>query len=63
MLQDRVVHAGMPPFLKHVPVLGGVLRGICVRAVQRMLEDITRAVVKVKAGERWEDVIKPAAAP
>ena len=28
----------MPAFMKHVPVLGGVLRNICVRAAKRMVE-------------------------
>ena len=30
--------AGAPAFLAHVPILGGALRGICVRAVKRMVE-------------------------
>ncbi len=30
--------AGAPAFLKHVPLVGGALRGICVRAVKRMVE-------------------------
>ncbi len=33
-----VLGAGAPAFLKHVPLLGGALRGICVRAVKRMVE-------------------------
>lgn len=45
-----------------MPVLGHVLRGICVRAVQRLLEDISAAVAKVEAGQAWEDIIKPAPA-
>ena len=51
---------GLPSFLKHVPVLGHALRGVTVRAVQRMLEDIQTAINKVEAGQRWEDVVKPA---
>ena len=31
-------HAGIPSFLKHVPVLGDVLRNISVRAVKRLVE-------------------------
>lgn len=33
-----LVHAGIPSFLKHVPVLGDVLRNISVRAVKRLVE-------------------------
>ena len=32
--------AGAPAFLAHVPILGGALRGICVRAVKRLVEVI-----------------------
>ncbi len=30
--------SGIPSFLKHVPVLGDVLRNISVRAVKRLVE-------------------------
>ena len=33
--------------MKHVPVLGGVLRGISVRAITRLVEDLQEAVKKV----------------
>ncbi|KAK9795571.1 hypothetical protein WJX73_003470 [Symbiochloris irregularis] len=62
-LEQDVTPRGVPSFLKHMPVLGHVLRGICVRAVQRLLEDISAAVAKVESGKAWEDVIKPAPAP
>ena len=35
--------SGIPSFLKHVPVLGDVLRNISVRAVKRLVEVQTRA--------------------
>ncbi len=37
-MQSRPCAAGIPSFLKHVPVLGDVLRGISVRAVKRLCE-------------------------
>ena len=49
----------MPPFLQHVPLLGSVLRGICVRAVQRMLEDLQGVLDRLAAGEALEAVLKP----
>ena len=42
-----VISAGVPPFLKHVPVLGGLLRGISLRAIRRMMEDIEVVVQMV----------------
>jgi hypothetical protein len=40
LLTEGFVVTGAPAFLKHVPLLGGALRGICVRAVKRLVEVI-----------------------
>jgi hypothetical protein len=42
--------AGVPAFLKHVPVLGNALRGISVRAVKRLVEDIDRVIDQKNMG-------------
>ena len=44
--------SGVPLFLQRVPVLGGLLRGISMRAISRLLEDVNSAVslVRVRAG-------------
>ena len=39
--------AGAPAFLAHVPILGGALRGICVRAVKRLVEVIVLQTMMV----------------
>ena len=49
----------MPPYLQHVPLLGNVLRGICVRAVERMLEDLQGVLDRVEAGEPLDTLLKP----
>ena len=38
---------GVPLFLQRVPVLGGLLRGISVGAITRLMEDINQAVEMV----------------
>ncbi len=41
---------GAPAFLAHVPILGSALRGICVRAVKRMVE-VRRHTLRVPLSE------------
>ena len=50
--------AGMPAFMKNVPVIGGFLQSVCVRSVQRLLEDVQSAVHRLDSGESWEDLLK-----
>ncbi|GLC41311.1 hypothetical protein PLESTB_001076700 [Pleodorina starrii] len=49
-LNQDVLPKGMPTFMARLPVLGGALRGISVRAVTRVLEDFDVALEKVRAG-------------
>lgn len=46
----RSVSAGVPAFFKHLPVVGNALRGISIRAVKRMVEDIERVIVANENG-------------
>ena len=39
--------AGMPVWMARLPVLGNVLRGISLRAVVRIMEDLDTALEKV----------------
>ncbi len=41
--------AGMPAFVANLPVLGGLLRGVSVRAVTRVLDDMAVAIDKVRS--------------
>jgi hypothetical protein len=46
----------MPPFLARLPLLGGMLRGVSVRAVVRVLEDLEVAQKKARPGGCWGPV-------
>ncbi|KAK9918761.1 hypothetical protein WJX75_006665 [Coccomyxa subellipsoidea] len=59
-LEQDILPAGAPAFLKHVPLLGNALRGICVRAVKRMVEDLDNVLEKVRSGTPLDDILKPA---
>ena len=51
--------AGVPSFLAQMPVLGSALRGICVRAVERMIEDIEAVVDRTRrSGKPVQQVLK-----
>eukprot|EP00884_Botryococcus_braunii_P014079 jgi/Botrbrau1/22672/Bobra.0132s0016.1 len=50
VLEQDILPAGVPAFLKHVPVLGHALRGISVRAVKRLVEDIDRVIDQKNMG-------------
>lgn len=39
----------MPAFVANLPVLGGLLRGVSVRAVTRVLDDVSVAIDKVRS--------------
>ncbi|CAL8471252.1 g10794 [Coccomyxa elongata] len=58
-LEQDILPAGAPAFLKHVPLVGGALRGICVRAVKRMVEDLDTVLDKVRTGTPLEDILQP----
>ncbi|KAG2439892.1 hypothetical protein HYH02_010522 [Chlamydomonas schloesseri] len=49
LVQD-VLPKGMPAFMARLPVLGSVLRGISVRAVTRVMDDINIAMGRICAG-------------
>ncbi|GFR49873.1 hypothetical protein Agub_g11975 [Astrephomene gubernaculifera] len=49
LVQD-VLPKGMPSFMSRLPLLGGALRAISVRAVTRVMEDFNTALDKVRAG-------------
>ncbi|KXZ49462.1 hypothetical protein GPECTOR_21g688 [Gonium pectorale] len=49
-LHQDVLPKGMPSFLASLPVLGNVLRGISVRAVCRVMDDMNVVMDKVRAG-------------
>ncbi|PNW73637.1 hypothetical protein CHLRE_13g566750v5 [Chlamydomonas reinhardtii] len=49
-LTQDVLPKGMPAFMARLPVLGGVLRGISVRAVTRVMDDVAVAMDKIRAG-------------
>ena len=48
----------MPAFLGSMPVLGNLLKGVCKRAVQRLLEDVEAIVTKMNQGTALEDVLQ-----
>lgn len=59
VLEQDILPRGVPSFLKHVPVLGSALRGVCVRAVQRMVEDIHATLKKAdKQGISVDEYLK-----
>ncbi|KAK9815834.1 hypothetical protein WJX72_010497 [[Myrmecia] bisecta] len=62
ILDQDILPKGVPSFLAHVPVLGSVLRAICVRAVLRMIEDINQVIDKVRAGVPLEKALHPSPA-
>jgi len=49
VLDQEVCPAGVPPGLGSVPVVGGLVRGACSRAVKRMVEDLAAAAVRAEA--------------
>ncbi|CAK0785742.1 hypothetical protein CVIRNUC_008953 [Coccomyxa viridis] len=59
VLDQDILPAGAPAFLAHVPILGGALRGICVRAVKRLVEDLNKALDRIRSGEPIESVLTP----
>jgi hypothetical protein len=40
VFEQDVLPKGVPPFLRRMPVLGGMLRGITLRTVTRLMEDL-----------------------
>eukprot|EP01024_Parvocaulis_polyphysoides_P006123 TRINITY_DN1157_c0_g1_i1.p2 TRINITY_DN1157_c0_g1~~TRINITY_DN1157_c0_g1_i1.p2 ORF type:complete len:196 (-),score=36.59 TRINITY_DN1157_c0_g1_i1:43-630(-) len=58
-LEQDVLPKGMPPWLKHIPVLGGILRGVSGRAVRRMMEDLGNIIRRVNEGEELDSILKP----
>ena len=48
----------MPAYLSSVPILGNLLKGVCKRAVQRLLEDVEAIVTEMNRGTALEDVLQ-----
>lgn len=44
VLNQHLLPAFIPPFLSRVPVIGSTLRGVSVRALKRLVEDIEKVV-------------------
>lgn len=51
-LEQDVMPKGMPVFLKHVPVLGNVLRSISCKTIQRIVEDVWAVLRKLKKSNK-----------
>ena len=50
--------------MKNVPVIGGFLQSVCVRSVQRLLDDVQHAAARLAAGESWDSLMQtPAHSP
>ncbi|KAG2493808.1 hypothetical protein HYH03_008027 [Edaphochlamys debaryana] len=49
-LNQDVLPRACPTWMSRLPVLGGVLRNISVRAVTRVMDDLNKALEKVNAG-------------
>lgn len=41
-----------------MPILGNLLKGVCKRAVQRLLEDVEAIVTEMNQGTALEDVLQ-----
>lgn len=61
-LEQDVSPRGLPEFLKHVPVVSNVLKGVCARAVERLLDDVAIAAQRLDSGEPWNDVVQRSSA-
>ena len=59
-LTDVVSCAGVPQFMKNMPVISGILKGICERAVKRLLEDVENVIKKINEGVPLDTILKPA---
>ena len=44
--------------MKNVPVIGGFLQSVCVRSVQRLLDDVQSAASRLATGESWDELMK-----
>mmetsp|Transcript_7504 Transcript_7504/g.19972 ORF Transcript_7504/g.19972 Transcript_7504/m.19972 type:complete len:318 (+) Transcript_7504:109-1062(+) len=51
LLSQEIQPKGIPSFLKHIPLMDGLLRGVTVRVIKRLMEDIDSVVKQVKAGK------------
>lgn len=58
VLEQDVLPRGVPSFFKHLPLLGGLLRSISVRASKRMVEDIQDIVKQVQGGKSLDEVLQ-----
>ncbi|KAI8477292.1 MAG: hypothetical protein J3K34DRAFT_515945 [Monoraphidium minutum] len=62
-LHQDVLPRGVPPFLSHLPLLGGLLRGASLNTIRRLVEDMKGLVERVKAsGKSVGEVIDEVAA-
>eukprot|EP01023_Acetabularia_acetabulum_P055486 TRINITY_DN6412_c0_g1_i2.p1 TRINITY_DN6412_c0_g1~~TRINITY_DN6412_c0_g1_i2.p1 ORF type:complete len:296 (+),score=39.64 TRINITY_DN6412_c0_g1_i2:121-1008(+) len=57
-LEQDVLPRGVPAWLKHIPILGSLLRGTGARAVNRMMEDLRSVVNRINNGEQIQKVLK-----
>eukprot|EP01023_Acetabularia_acetabulum_P011794 TRINITY_DN15494_c0_g3_i1.p1 TRINITY_DN15494_c0_g3~~TRINITY_DN15494_c0_g3_i1.p1 ORF type:complete len:287 (+),score=43.13 TRINITY_DN15494_c0_g3_i1:103-963(+) len=58
-LQQDVSPKGVPPWLKHVPVLGGLLRGTSAGAIRRVMQDLLQVIKRVNEGEDLNNILDP----
>eukprot|EP01025_Chloroclados_australasicus_P022373 TRINITY_DN2309_c2_g1_i1.p1 TRINITY_DN2309_c2_g1~~TRINITY_DN2309_c2_g1_i1.p1 ORF type:complete len:396 (-),score=66.14 TRINITY_DN2309_c2_g1_i1:1079-2095(-) len=59
ILEQDVLPKGIPPWLKHIPVLGGLFRGVSCRTIRRIMEDLNVVVKRVNNGEELSTILKP----
>lgn len=59
ILEQDVLPAGVPEFIKRMPVISKILKGICERAVTRLLEDVEAVLKRVIEGEPLDTILKP----
>lgn len=63
ILEQDVLPAGVPEIIKRMPVISNILKGICERAVKRLLEDVEAVIKKINEGVPLEAVLKPNGPP
>ena len=60
---NTMVTAGVPEFMSNMPVIGDLVKGICKRAVQRVLEDVGAITAELNRGTLLRDVLPDACIP
>lgn len=59
VLEQDVLPAGVPEFAKRMPVISNILKGICERAVRRLLEDVEAVIKRINEGTPMDAILKP----